>query len=189
MTRFSTLQEEASENRLVFSDYLCLRKQWFLMNRFKRTRHSIASTKIILLLLFLLLQQRLSDDAWTMILVVASTTTLRARATCNSSSSKVTKLVGGPYIGQGAVLLCSRTPAMRVGRKIVVGWWVDGGVVNTGRGVECRRWCRETAMSSCFVFICVWKRSYLSTRCWGIFRGRCFWWLYERCSQKSWRGK
>jgi len=89
------------------------------MNRFKRTRHSIASTKIILLLLFLLLQQRLSDDAWTMILVVASTTTLRARATCNSSSSKVTKLVGGPYI---AVLLCSRTPAVRVGRKIVVGW-------------------------------------------------------------------
>ena len=56
---FSTLREEVSENRLVFSDYLCPRKRRCSMKRFKRTGHSIASVKITLLLL----QRRLSDDA------------------------------------------------------------------------------------------------------------------------------
>jgi len=47
-------------------------------------------------------------------LVVLSTTALRARATrsSSSSSSKVAKVVGSPYIGQGTVPLRSRTPVV-----------------------------------------------------------------------------
>ena len=117
---FPTLHEEASENGPVFSDHLYPRKRRFLISRFKKTRHSIASTKITLLLP-LLLQRCLSDDAWTRILVIPSTTALRAGATRSSSNSKVAKVVGGPYIGQSAVPLCSRTPLVRVGRSRQVG--------------------------------------------------------------------
>jgi len=112
--RLASLHEEASENCLAFSNYLCVGKRQFSMRRFKRTRHSTASTKITLLLLPLLLQRRLSDDAWTVVLVVPSTTALRARATCSSSSSKVAMLVGDPDTGQGVVPFCSRTPVVRV---------------------------------------------------------------------------
>jgi len=56
----------------------------------------------------------LIDDAWTVILVIPSTTVLRARATRSSSSSKVAKLAGGPYTGQGAMSVCFKTPFVRV---------------------------------------------------------------------------
>ena len=49
-----------------------------------------------------------------MILVIPSTTVLRARATRSSSSSKVAKLAGGPYTGQGAMSVCFKTPFVRV---------------------------------------------------------------------------
>jgi len=48
------------------------------------------------------------------ILVIPSTTVLRARATRSSSSSKVAKLAGGPYTGQGAMSVCFKTPFVRV---------------------------------------------------------------------------
>jgi len=121
--RFSTLHEEASENGLVLSDYLCPRKRRFLISMFKRTRHSIASTKITLLLP-LLLQRRLSDNAWTRILVIPSTTALHAQATHRRSISKEAKLAGG-YTSQGVVPLCSRTPVVRVGERSM---W-DGDLV------------------------------------------------------------
>jgi len=120
--RFSILHEEASENHLVCSDYLCPRKQWFSMSRFKRTRNSVASIKITLLLLSVLLRRRLSDDAWTVILVVPSTTAFHAQATRSSSSSKVTKVVGGPYAGQGTMGL-----QLWERGEIDVGWRVGGG--------------------------------------------------------------
>ena len=59
-----------------------------------------------------------------MILVIPSTTVLRARATRSSSSSKVAKLAGGPYTGQGAMSVCFKTPFVRV-RSM----WVDVSVV------------------------------------------------------------
>ena len=49
-----------------------------------------------------------------MILVIPSTTVSRARATRSSSSSKVAKLAGGPYTGQGAMSVCFKTPFVRV---------------------------------------------------------------------------
>ena len=124
MIRFSTLHEEASENGLVFSDYLCPRKRRFLISRFKRSRHNIASTKITLLLP-LLLQRRLSDDARTRILAIPSTTALHAQATHRRSVSKEAKLVGGPFTSQGVVPLCSRSPVVRVGERSM---W-DGDLV------------------------------------------------------------
>jgi len=48
------------------------------------------------------------------ILVIPSTTVSRARATRSSSSSKVAKLAGGPYTGQGAMSVCFKTPFVRV---------------------------------------------------------------------------
>jgi len=114
-------------NRLVFSNYLCPRKRWFLMSRLKRTRHIVASAKVILLLL---LRQCLSNDAWTRILSVPSITALRARATRSSSSSKVAQVVGSPYAGQGAVPLCS-TPVMTSRERST--WSGSGG--DGGMGV------------------------------------------------------
>jgi len=58
------------------------------------------------------------------ILVIPSTTVSRARATRSSSSSKVAKLAGGPYTGQGAMSVCFKTPFVRV-RSM----WVDVSVV------------------------------------------------------------
>ena len=61
-----------------------------------------------------------------------------------------------------------------------------GGIVNTNVDDD---GCAERPMSLCFICECVWKRSYLSTRSWGIFCGRCFWWLQKRRGQKRRRGK
>ena len=103
VTRLSSLHEEASENHLVFSDYLCPRKQWFSMSRFKRTRHSTALTKVMPLLLLI---RHLSDDAWIRIQIVPSATTLRAQAACRSS--KWDK----PWRQSKHSPLCSRHPIL-----------------------------------------------------------------------------
>ena len=132
MIRFSTLQE-ASEYRLVSSDYLCSRKRWLSTNRFKRTRLSVALTKITLLLP--LLRRHLSDNTWAVILLVPSITALRAQATRSSSSNKAAKLVGGPYIGQGAVPLCSRTPVV-MSRERSTQSGVSVAVMMVGAGVS-----------------------------------------------------
>ena len=53
------------------------------------------------------------------------------------------------------------------------------GVVGTKRGITAEENVRDNgcaereAMSLPFVCVCVWKRSYLSTRCPWVFRGRC----------------
>ena len=103
----------------IFPNQVC-KKAMVLDEKFKRTGHSVALTKVILLLL--LLQRCLSDDACFRIHIVPSTTTLRDRLT--QTSSKKAKPVGSLDASQGTVLLGSRTPILsedRDGASVVVG--------------------------------------------------------------------
>ena len=153
-----------------------------LDERFKRTGHSVALTKVILLLP--LFQRCLSDDACFRIHIVPSTTTLRDRLT--HTSNKVAKPVGSLDASQGTVLLCSRTPILSEDRG-------GASVVGLNQGLHkafwAGRWSGSRAVR-CQVKDLAWSRSdtgfqYLSTRCPRVFRDRCFWWLRGWHSRKS----
>ena len=157
----------------------------------------------------------LSNNAWTRILVAPSTIALLVRATRSSGSSCTCwrplyrsryfalrvqfclKLgEGSTWDGVSVVVVWvswgSRKKGSSMDFKIWFcrrpfagrGWWHCRYKKGDSHRREHRWWwlCTEIVMTLC---VCVWKRSYLSTRCPWAFRCRYFWWFWAQSSWKT----